>query len=421
MLQARENLMEAIQAFLKEYDHIPPKEKCMALLLAEERFLKIKQAVEEEHNQPEVMQDLLLKLMNDLQILNGIQPKQEEHAAQNLPTEEPDNSLIMGDEHLNTIPKTEKSSVENLVPIPSESKGISDDICDVSFCDNDHFDAEIGLINSLLSRDISITSPKIGFLPEEFVGELDLIDPILPGIDEDDFHEEEGEIDIDICWEIDCKRLNTGSITVKSSSNSKNERHAKAELLSRARAAERLDKPDQRLGFLDHSDASGDADNQIQGTYDQRGPNTHVKQREIEDEIKGHEGLNSTNPTTCPESIQAMIDQALLRNSTNGDGSHRTEGMVDLTRWIEKMESIFNISGCAIENQVKFATYTLLGTALTWWNGQIRTLGPEAYAMTWEVLKKNMTVQYFRMVKSRNEKLRSRKPKVNGIDVPSIP
>ncbi|GJY34423.1 hypothetical protein Tco_0418892 [Tanacetum coccineum] len=82
ILQARENLMETIQAFLKEYDHIPPKEKCMGLLLAKERFLKIKQAVEEEQNQPEVMQDLLLKLMNDLQILKGIQPKQEEPAAQ---------------------------------------------------------------------------------------------------------------------------------------------------------------------------------------------------------------------------------------------------------------------------------------------------------------------------------------------------
>ncbi|GJV29527.1 putative reverse transcriptase domain-containing protein [Tanacetum coccineum] len=32
--------------------------------------------------------------------------------------------------------------------------------------------------------------------------------------------------------------------------------------------------------------------------------------------------------------------------------------------------------------------------ALTWWNGQIRTLGPEAYAMTWEVLKKKMTDKY---------------------------
>ncbi|GKG14364.1 reverse transcriptase domain-containing protein [Tanacetum coccineum] len=58
------------------------------------------------------------------------------------------------------------------------------------------------------------------------------------------------------------------------------------------------------------------------------------------------------------------------------------------------MESVFNINGCAIENQVEFATYTLLGAALTWWNGQIRTLGPEAYAMTWKVLKKKMTDKY---------------------------
>ncbi|GJX58053.1 putative reverse transcriptase domain-containing protein [Tanacetum coccineum] len=132
--------------------------------------------------------------------------------------------------------------------------------------------------------------------------------------------------------------------------------------------------------------------------------------------------VNNTNPNNMtPESIQAMIDQALLRNATNGDGSHSShgdnrrnvqtarpcfyadfmkcqplnfkgaEGVVGLTRWIEKMESVFNISGCAIENQVKFATCTLLGAALTWWNGQIRTLGPEAYAMTWEVLKKKMT------------------------------
>ncbi|GKC37428.1 hypothetical protein Tco_1049812, partial [Tanacetum coccineum] len=80
MLQARENLMEAIQAFLKKYDQIPPKEKSMALLLAEERFLKIKQALEEEHNQPENIQELQLKLINDLQILNGIQLKREEQA-----------------------------------------------------------------------------------------------------------------------------------------------------------------------------------------------------------------------------------------------------------------------------------------------------------------------------------------------------
>nr|GEW11665.1 hypothetical protein [Tanacetum cinerariifolium] len=61
---------------------------------------------------------------------------------------------------------------------------------------------------------------------------------------------------------------------------------------------------------------------------------------------------NNTNPNNMtPESIQAMIDQALLRNSTNRDGSNRTEGVVGLTWWIEKMESVFQISGCVIENQ----------------------------------------------------------------------
>ncbi|GJY93812.1 hypothetical protein Tco_0509594 [Tanacetum coccineum] len=55
--------------------------------------------------------------------------------------EEPDNSLSMGDEHLDTIPETEsdeviKSSVENLVPIPSESEGIPDKMCDVPLYNN---------------------------------------------------------------------------------------------------------------------------------------------------------------------------------------------------------------------------------------------------------------------------------------------
>ncbi|GKG16221.1 hypothetical protein Tco_0358544 [Tanacetum coccineum] len=47
----------------------------------------------------------------------------------------------MEDEHLNTIPATEsdeviKSSVEDLVQIPSKSEGIPDKMCDVPFRDN---------------------------------------------------------------------------------------------------------------------------------------------------------------------------------------------------------------------------------------------------------------------------------------------
>nr|GEX41047.1 hypothetical protein [Tanacetum cinerariifolium] len=58
-----------------------------------------------------------------------------------LSTEEPDNSLSMGDEHLDTIPAMEsdefiKSSVESLVPILSESEGIPEKMCDMPFHDN---------------------------------------------------------------------------------------------------------------------------------------------------------------------------------------------------------------------------------------------------------------------------------------------
>ncbi|GJW39673.1 reverse transcriptase domain-containing protein [Tanacetum coccineum] len=46
------------------------------------------------------------------------------------------------------------------------------------------------------------------------------------------------------------------------------------------------------------------------------------------------------------------------------------------------MESVFNISGCAIDNQVKFATCTLLGAALTSWNGHMKTLGNDVGVYT---------------------------------------
>ncbi|GKC98378.1 hypothetical protein Tco_1168653 [Tanacetum coccineum] len=162
MLRDREDLMEAIQAFLKKYDQIPPKEKSMALLLAEERFLKIKQALEEELNQLENIQELLLKLINDLPPicynddddydyekstipLNEIDYRIPSSNAITpvLPTLEPKDSVIMGDEHLSTIPEKEldefiKSSVEDLIPIPSESEDTSgsDSECILPLCDD---------------------------------------------------------------------------------------------------------------------------------------------------------------------------------------------------------------------------------------------------------------------------------------------
>ncbi|GJS92778.1 hypothetical protein Tco_0799746 [Tanacetum coccineum] len=159
-------------------------------------------------------------------------------------------SLVMEDEHLDTILKTDsdkeiESSVKNLNLTPSESEDLSDieSECDMpvyddfmtfsnplfdsdadstssddeSFSNEDvpkenfkiysnplfdeeiistkidphHFNAKSDLIESLLNKNIMITSPKIDFLLEEFVGELALINPIPPGIAETNFDPKE--------------------------------------------------------------------------------------------------------------------------------------------------------------------------------------------------------------------------------------
>ncbi|GJX17937.1 reverse transcriptase domain-containing protein [Tanacetum coccineum] len=111
---------------------------------------------------------------------------------------------------------------------------------------------------------------------------------------------------------------------------------------------------------------------------------------------------------TCHQQLKALINQGIADalaahdadRSMNGDDSHNsgtggTEGVVELTQWFEKMETVFRISNCSVENQIKFSTCTILGSALTWWNSYVRTVGHDvAYVMTWTDLKKKMTDKY---------------------------
>nr|GEV19581.1 putative reverse transcriptase domain-containing protein [Tanacetum cinerariifolium] len=54
---------------------------------------------------------------------------------------------------------------------------------------------------------------------------------------------------------------------------------------------------------------------------------------------------------------------------------NRTEGVVGLRRWIEKIEQVFEIFKCAKEDKVMFAVSTFEGRALTWWSENVHTLG----------------------------------------------
>ncbi|GKA32104.1 hypothetical protein Tco_0718471 [Tanacetum coccineum] len=150
--EARENFMKDICTFLRKFSRISFGVTPKVILIAWERFGKIKDALSDKHYQQEDIQELMSKLLEDVRNIREELSKYINFPSWNrltfydnddddeytsiyrkptaitpdLPIEEPDNSLIMGDEHLNTI-----LSVENIVPIPSEFEGISEDTCDV--------------------------------------------------------------------------------------------------------------------------------------------------------------------------------------------------------------------------------------------------------------------------------------------------
>ncbi|GJW44065.1 reverse transcriptase domain-containing protein [Tanacetum coccineum] len=82
------------------------------------------------------------------------------------------------------------------------------------------------------------------------------------------------------------------------------------------------------------------------------------------------------------------------------------------------MKTVFLISNCSVENQIKFSTCTLLGNALTWWNSHVRTVGNDiAYAMTWTELKKKITDKYCPRTKIKKLEVELWELKVKGTDV----
>nr|GEW83604.1 hypothetical protein [Tanacetum cinerariifolium] len=139
------------------------------------------------------MEDLKQQYLDELKHLSNLEYRDEIKIAElkenfnvtpSLSIDEPDNSLSMGDEHLDTISVTEsdeviKSSVENLIPIPSESEGILDHMCDVPSHDNspplhiskdqfeDFFDSKV----------MEIVIPEVGGIDDDIL--LTIKDDIL--------------------------------------------------------------------------------------------------------------------------------------------------------------------------------------------------------------------------------------------------
>ncbi|GJR81509.1 putative reverse transcriptase domain-containing protein [Tanacetum coccineum] len=164
--------------------------------------------------------------------------------------------------------------------------------------------------------------------------------------------------------------------------------------------------------------------------------------------------IATTTTSVTNAQLQAMIDQGVTaalaardanRNGddchTSGTGGRRTErivqectyqdfmkckplyfkgteGVVELIQWFERMETVFRISNCSVENQIKFSTCTLLAGALTWWNSHVLNVSHDvAYAMTWADLRKKMTDKYCPRNEMKKLEAELWNLKVKGTDV----
>ncbi|GKE14617.1 putative reverse transcriptase domain-containing protein, partial [Tanacetum coccineum] len=98
------------------------------------------------------------------------------------------------------------------------------------------------------------------------------------------------------------------------------------------------------------------------------------------------------------ESVDDAIAAERARHANAGNnarGSGPVKGAVELQKWFEKTESVFGISECAEGKKVKFATATLQGLVLTWWDSKVATMGLETMnQMPWTEMKQLITTEF---------------------------
>ncbi|GKA22997.1 hypothetical protein Tco_0708959 [Tanacetum coccineum] len=192
-LLAREDLMKSIEIFLKKFNRISFRETPKVLMQAWDKFFEIK------HAQFEEAQDFLRKLLEDVRniseelaeyinspiwnrpaIYYDDDDDEYSFATQEYlmtystitPKSSVTNSLIMEDEHLDTILETKsdeliKSSVEDLVQIPSESEDSSDGECDLPPYDDSSKNHDLTFSNPLFDIDEDFTSSDESFSEED--------------------------------------------------------------------------------------------------------------------------------------------------------------------------------------------------------------------------------------------------------------
>ncbi|KAD4586600.1 hypothetical protein E3N88_24201 [Mikania micrantha] len=136
--------------------------------------------------------------------------------------------------------------------------------------------------------------------------------------------------------------------------------------------------------------------------------------------------VRTDNPSIDSATVETMVEQLINKaitnyeaaylNSETGSETHNnssrgctfktflsyhpqpytgSEGAVGLLQWVKRAESIFHMCKCSEEDKVKFATGTLDGQALTWWNSHVQKLSLKtANSIPWENFVKMLKEEY---------------------------
>ncbi|KAI3796913.1 hypothetical protein L1987_39600 [Smallanthus sonchifolius] len=107
----------------------------------------------------------------------------------------------------------------------------------------------------------------------------------------------------------------------------------------------------------------------------------------------GRGGRGNVNMTAAE--LTTLINERVAEAVTASQATVNAGGAVGLLQWMEKSESAFAMCNCPPNNQVKYASGTLEGPALTWWNSQVQMLTLEmANALPWDEFKTMLREEY---------------------------
>ncbi|GJS68524.1 hypothetical protein Tco_0683089 [Tanacetum coccineum] len=149
----------------------------------------------------------------------------------------------------------------------------------------------------------------------------------------------------------------------------------------------------------------GRSSDQGDGRIDGRGGQVGG-QAQVGDQGRGQGNGRNQNGDAINDNIRGDVRNVIENNDCRGytykkflacnpkeyDGKG---GAIVYTCWIEKIESVQDMSGCGENQKVKYTTGSFVGKDLTWWNYQIRTLGREvAVGMSWDNFKVLMKEEF---------------------------